>query len=57
MVLRDKTDGLSELFTRIVASPGAAKPLLQKFEHASDNELFELFRAVKETLVPRTQDW
>jgi hypothetical protein len=53
----DVADDASLTFAQIVSDPNAAKPLLQKFEQYGDGELFELFRSLKETLVPRTSDW
>ncbi|MCP1752028.1 hypothetical protein [Bradyrhizobium elkanii] len=57
MVQLVTADQVSELFAQIVENPGAAKPLLQKFEPFCDQELLDLFRAMKETLVPRVNDW
>jgi hypothetical protein len=50
-------DQVAELFAQIVANPDAASPLLLKFEHLGDNELFDWFKAIKDTLVPRVADW
>ena len=50
-------DHIAQLFAQIVANPDAAGSLLLKFEHLGDDELFDFFKAIKDTLVPRVADW